>query len=201
MLKMTTLATLLLLTGAHAMATPADDRFVRHEARGSAYELAFARLGQERAIRPEVRAYAAMLVNDHEVYGSALRHLAESKGIAFPSGLTADDRKRLDGLTRTRRAGFDGAFVREARRINREEVRANRKEAGRTVDPEIHSFVDRFLEVEKKHEQAARALTEHALASASPVIQPPPTGDTMAVVPPPSSSTMPVIAPPPKARK
>ena len=196
MLKTTILAAFLGLAGANAMAAPFDDLFVRYEAQSSAYELAFARLGQERAIRPEVRAYAAMLVNDHEAYGGALRHLAESKGIAVPSGLAPSDRKRLDGLARTHGAGFDSAFVREARRINREEIRAFRKEAGRTADPDIHRFVDRFLEVDQKHDAAARALNEHVLASTPPVIHPPPTGDTMTVVPPASASSMPVIAPP-----
>jgi len=198
MLRITILAAFLGFVCANAVAAPFDDVFVRYEAQSSAYELAFARLGQERAVRPEVRAYAAMLVNDHEAYGDALRHLAESKGIAAPSGLAPSDRKRLDGLARMRGAGFDGAFVREARRINGEAIRAFRKEAGRTADPDIHRFVDRFLEVDQKHAAAARALDEHVLASTAPVIQPPLTGDTMAVVPPASASSMPMIAPPPR---
>lgn len=201
MLKTIILAALLMLAGAKAMATPLDDLFVRFEAQSSAYELEFARLGKARATRPEVRTYAAVLANDHEAYSSALRDLAASKGIAVPSGLAPSDRKRLDRLAQTRGAGFDSAFVREARRINSEDMRAFRKEAGRTADPDIHSFVDRFLEVDAKHEAAARALSEHVVASKAPVIRPPRTGDTMAVVPPPSVSSMPVIAPQSSAGK
>ena len=201
MLLRAILAALLMLAGARAIAAPFDDQFVRDEKQISAYELEFARLGAARATRPEVRAYAATLVNDHEAYSGALRDLAASKGIAVPSGLAPSDRKRLDRLARTHGAGFDSAFVREARRINSEYIRAFRKEAGRTADPDIHRFVDRFLDVDAKHEAAASALSDHVMASKAPVIHPPPTGDTMAVVPPGNASSMPVITPTPGAGK
>ena len=88
MLKATILSAFLILAGAGAMAaTPADEVFVRREAGGSLYEAAFARLGQTRAARQDIRAYAAALVNDHEAYNGALRALAESKGIAIPSSI------------------------------------------------------------------------------------------------------------------
>jgi putative membrane protein len=97
-LRTTIFAALLSFAGAGATAAPFDDLFVRHEAQSRACELALARLGQTRAIRPAVRAYAGLLVNDHEVYGGGLRRLAESKGIAVPSGFAASDRKRFDAL-------------------------------------------------------------------------------------------------------
>jgi putative membrane protein len=196
MLKAAILAALIMLAGPLAVAAPFDDLYVRYEAQASGYEVAFARTGQARATRADVRAYAAMLVNDHEAYGTALRELAASKGIAVPSGLAASDRARLDRLSRTRGAAFDRAFVREARRINGDEARAFRREAGRVADPAIRTFVERFLDMDARHEAAAKALGERAVASAAPVIRPPPTGDTMATAPPPSYSAMPMIAPP-----
>ena len=102
MLRTTTLATVLMLAGFNAIAAPFDDLFVRYEAQSSAYELAFARLGEVRATRPEVRTYAGLLINDHEAYGAALRDLATSKGIAVSSGLLPRDRRRLDRLAETR---------------------------------------------------------------------------------------------------
>ena len=104
-----------------------------------------------RATRPEVRAYAATLVNDHENYNGALHDLADSKGIAVPPNMVTSDRKRLDRLAGTRGSAFDKAFIQEARRLNGEEMRAFREEDSRTVDQDIRSFVTRFLEVEEKH--------------------------------------------------
>ncbi len=197
MLRMTILAALLLFANAKAMAGSYDDTFVRYEAQRSAYEAKFARLGEARATRPEVRTYAATLVNDHEAYSGALRSLAASKGIKLPPGLFARDKKRLDRLAQTHGAVFDSAFVREARRINSEATRSFRRQAARTADPDVRGFVYRFLEVDARHEAAATTLTEHVVAAKSPVIHPPRTGDAMVVVPPPGGSAMPVIGPTP----
>ena len=202
MLKAILFSAFLVLTGVEATAgMPFDEQFIRHEAQGSTYELDLARLGQTRATRPDVRAYAATLVNDHEAYNSSLRELAKSKGIGIPPSMAAKDRKRLDRLAGTRGAEFDAAFVREARRVNNEEIRTFRQEAGRTADPDIRSFVERFLEVDEKHAAGARALSERSVASRMPVIEPPRTGDTMSVPPPASDSNMPIISPPPHDEK
>jgi putative membrane protein len=202
MLKATLACAFLVLAGAEAMAaTPSDERFIRHEIQASTYEAEFARLGQVRATRPDVRAYAETLVNDHEAYNGALRELAKSKGIAVPPGMAANDKKRLDQLAGSRGAAFDTAFVREAQRVNNDEIHTFRKEASHTTDPDIRSFVGRFLEVDEKHATDARALSERAVSSRMPVIHPPRTGDTMPVLPPPSGSKMPVISPPTGAEK
>lgn len=196
MLKAIMISTFLMLAAAQAMgASPLDEQFVRYEAQGSLYELAFARLGEARATRPEVRAYATTLVNDHESYNGALRELAESKGIAVPSSLAKNDQKKLDRLAGTRDASFDTAFVREARRVNGTVIRAFRRQASLTTDPDIRRFVTRFQEVEEKHGAIARRLAERSVASRLPVIPPPRTGDTMPVISPPSASKMPVISP------
>jgi len=191
MLKATIVVAFLMLAGFEAMGAPFDELFVRYEAQGSIYELAFAQLGQSLATRPEVRAYAATLVNDHEAYNGALRDLAESKGIAVPSGMATNDKKRLDRLAGMRGGAFDSAFVREAVRINGEDIRAFRREASRTADPDIRSFVTRFLEVDEKHEAGARALSERHVGSSMPLIRPPRTGDTMPIIAPPDGSAMP----------
>ena len=96
---------------------------------------------------------------------------------------------------------FDTAFIQEARRINGEVIRAFRRQASRTTDPDIRGFVTRFQEVEEKHDAIARRLSERAVASRSPVIQPPRTGDTMPVISPPTASKMPVISPSESAPK
>ncbi len=187
----------LFLFGTARAALPAyDQAFLRAEAQGSAYELAIAQLAQQRASRADVRGYAATVVNDHEAYNGALRELAQAKGVALPPGLTARDRGTLDRLGRLQGAAFDGAFLREARRINDDDVRSFRQEAARTADPDVKAFVTRFVEVDAKHAAAARALAGHAIASRMPVIAPPATGNAMPVITPPAAGTMPVIPPP-----
>ena len=195
--RTTYLMALFLFSSAIALAASVDDAFIQLEAQRSAYELEFARLGQVRATRSDVQTYAGILINDHEAYGDALRNLAASKGMVIPSSPTPGDKKRLDQLARSKGAKFDNAFIKEAQRINMVGMRAFRDEADHTTDPEIHGFVDRFLEMDAKHDVVANALSEQVLSSQVPVIHPPRTGDKMELVPPPNASSMPVIVPTP----
>ncbi len=202
MLKAMLLSAMLMVSGAQALAaTPYDQLFLRHEAEGGAYELALARLAQTRAARAEVRTYAATLVNDHETYNTALRDLAKSKGVALTTGMSARNRTQLDRLSGLHGNAFDAAFLREARRVNAEDVRSLRKAASRTTDAEIRALVSRSLEVDEKHEAGARALSSRNQASRMPAIQPPMTGSAMPVIPPAADGVMPVISPPGSARR
>ena len=114
----------------------------------------------------------------------------------MPSSMTTNDKQRLDRLAGIRGTAFDSAFVQEALRINGEDIRSFRREASRTADPDIRSFVTRFLEVDEKHEAGARALGERHVGSSMSLIRPPRTGDTMPVIPPPGASAILVALPP-----
>ena len=193
---------LMLVAGqARAEVSLVDRLFLRSEAQGSAYELAIAQLAQQRATRQDVRAYATMVANDHEAYNGALRDLAKAKGVALPPGMTARSRSDLERLGRIRGAAFDSAFIREARRINATDVSSFRSEALRTADPDLKMFVQKFIEVDQKHEDGARALAGRSVASRMPVIVPPPAGQSMPVITPPVGGAMPVIPPPAPAAK
>ena len=207
------LASMLILgtVAAHAQGTPPvthqaapyDVLFLRHEATGSAYEAAIAQLAQHRATRPDVQAYATTLANDHGAYNDSLRDLAKQKGVALTDGLTAQGRARLNRLAAVHGPAFDSAFLREALRVNGEDMRAFRSEASRTADPDLRAFVAQYLPTDQKHEAAARALSngQGTGAGRMPVITPPPSaGANMPVIKPPATSPMPVIRPPAPAK-
>ena len=185
--------------GGAPAAAPFDLLFLRHELHSSSYELAIARLAQQRAVSSDVQAYAGMLVNDHEAYDAALRDLAKQKGIALPSGLNKQGHAGVDRLAKLSGRAFDHAFIREARQLNSAALRAFRQEASRTADPAIRSFVQQSLPMDEKHETAANALGGSVQAGTMPVIRPQ-TQSNMPVIKPPATagSTMPVIKPPAK---
>jgi putative membrane protein len=192
------IGTLIFAVGARAEAVaPFDQLYLRSEARGSAYELAIARLAQERATRPEVKAYADTLVNEHEAYDAALRDLAEKKGVTLPPGLSAQGKAGVDKLAGQTGHRFDRAFIAEALRVNGAAIRDFRAEAGRTADPDIRSFVASYLPMDERHEATARPLAGTSVAHVSrmPIIRPPATGSAMPVIPPPVGGVTPVIPP------
>ena len=71
---------------------------------------------------------------------------------------------RVSGLA------FDAAFLEETVRIKAEDVRAFRREAARTANPQIRSFVMRFLPVDEKHEAGARELRKRSTGSLGPYL-------------------------------
>lgn len=193
MLKVVMAGMMLMLANVQAMAaTPLDQAFLHSEAQGGAYELAIARLAQTRATRPDVRAYAATLVNDHEEHGRSLRDLAQSKQVALPSGMTPASKQQFDRLARVQGDAFDSAFIQEARRINGKDVRASRAEASLTTDPDIRRFVARSLRMDEKHEAGARALSDRTFASSVPMYQPRSMNGSMPVISPPVDGALPV---------
>ena len=196
-----TIAAIVLCVSPAWAAAPFDALFLRHEAQGSAYELAIAKLAQDRSSRPDIRSYAGTVATDHTRYNSALRELAHTKSVSLPAALTSKDQSRLDELAKLDGPPFDSAFVAEARRVNGEDLRDFRKEASRTTDAQIRSFVTKFLAVDQKHEAGAQALSAQAsntlsATSRMPVIKPPDSGAAMPIIPPPQGGTMPVITPP-----
>ena len=179
---------------------PFDQLFLRHEATGSAYELAIAQLAQARSARDDVKSYAGLLVNDHEAYAAALRDLAQQKGVTLPPGPTSQGTAKRDSLAALHGAEFDRAFIREARRVNGSDMSGFRQEASRTTDPDIRAFVAKYLPMDEAHARAADALAGTSVAdlklTRTPVIKPPSTSSNMPVIKPPNSdSAMPVIAP------
>ena len=181
----------------HAQAAaPFDQLFLRSVAQGSAAELAIARLAQARATRPDVKAYAETLVHDHEAYGAALRDLAAKRGVALPSGLSAQGQAAVDRLARVHGSSFDSAFIAEALRLNAADLRAFHAEAARTSDTDIGAFVAGFLPMDEQHEAGARALEAIRVARMDQPRRQRRLAGPMPVIPPPSSSAMPVIRPP-----
>lgn len=138
--------------------TESDRRFMVQDAAGGFYEIAIAALAQERSSRDDIKSYAAMLIRDHTDYNAALQQLATSKGVTLPTGMTADDRTKLNGMNLQGGSTLDHSFILEAIRINDEDRKAAQDEAAATSDPDIKAFLQKFAAMDAKHEQGAKAL-------------------------------------------
>ncbi len=159
------MAVVAVLSGAvHASAvtalSPIDRACLITEASGAAYELASAKLAAAKATREDVKAYARMLVGDHEAYNAALLNLGKAKGLLLPTEVDGDDAKRLSALDQASGPGFDAAYVTEALRVNAEDGREAEQERASTADPAIKAFIERFAGrgVDAKHEAGAKRL-------------------------------------------
>ena len=135
-----------------------DKKYLMKTATGSIYELASAKLAVERATKPAVKEYAQKLVDDHETFNQSLQQLAQSKGITLPTEMDAKDTSELSKLQSLNGAAFDREFIKEAVRINNEDINASKTEASRTKDSDIKSFLQQFSSVDKEHLRGATDL-------------------------------------------
>ena len=144
-----------------AQAINAQDRqFMAKDAEGGLYEIAIARLAQQRSSRDDVKAYAARIVADHTTYNDALQALARSKGITLPMAMTSEDQARLALMESATGAFPDAMFIQEATRINEEDKKAAGEEKARTSDADIKAFLAKFESMDAEHERMASALRQ-----------------------------------------
>lgn len=119
MTRSTVLALALFAFAAPAFAlTETDKKFLLENSEGAQYELALAQLAQQKATRPDVKAYADRLVADHATPNAALDKLLAAKGVTPTVGIQDAAHMRLTELTTQTGAAFDGKFADEAVRIN-----------------------------------------------------------------------------------
>jgi len=124
------------------------------------YEVEVSRLAAERAVKPAVRAYAQMMVNQHTQANNELVALMSAKGVAPPKGLAADKRTKLHRLASLPpSAGFDSGYVRvvgiEDHRTNITVFERARRES---KDRDLLAWIDRTLFALRNHLAAAQSL-------------------------------------------
>lgn len=138
---------------------PSDKTFLVNDAKGGAFELASAKLAQEKATRPDVKNYAQKLVGDHETYNAALEKLGQNKGITLPTEMDPADRTRMTKLEKLSGPAFDKAYVADAVRINADDKREAEKEKRTTKDDDIKQFIQQFASMDAEHQTLAKQLS------------------------------------------
>ena len=163
-LPLTLFASTLLTSARPALAqnTPTrsttDKDYLVQDAQGAAYELEAAKLATRKASDPAVKAYAQRLVHDHEAYNAALQRLGHDHGFTLPDDLSAADTVRLTALKALAGSVFDKAYVKEAIRINADDLSDAKKEMDATQDETIKTFLSHFAGMDADHEASAKAL-------------------------------------------
>lgn len=159
--KCALVATLILLTGptvGFARVTDTDRSFLVQEVQGARYEIALAKIAENKATMPAIRDYAQKIVADHVTANPALMRLAKSKGVTLPAGMSKSDTAKLASLKAAKGKAFDTAYVDEVTRINAEDEDSFKKEAGATQDAQIKAYVARFGKMDAAHKKMGETL-------------------------------------------
>ena len=143
--------------GAKGVLVRAEAGFLKQAGEHGLAEVELGRLGQEKGLHEEVKAFAARMVADHGKANEELMGLAASKGVQLP---TAPDRKHQRDLERLRKpAGpdFDRAYMKHMVDDHRRDVRDFERMAKNARDVDVREFASRQLVVLRAHLQAAQA--------------------------------------------
>lgn len=140
--------------------TPAERDFMVRTAAQGLYEVEVSQLAAQRALDPNVRAYAQMMVSHHARANRELAALMKVKGVTAPRGLSADKATKLHRLASLpRSSGFDNGYVRvvgvEDHRASIAQFERARREA---TDRDLQAWIDRTLAVLREHLSAAQNL-------------------------------------------
>lgn len=127
-------------------------------AKGANYELAIAKLAEQRASHPDVKQYAKTVTADHEQLNGALHQIAQRGGVTLPPGMTHEEHGTLTHLETLHGAAFDKAYVGELKRINGKDSSAMKKEIDTTKNTAVKAFLKQMQTADDKHEEMAKKL-------------------------------------------
>jgi putative membrane protein len=117
-----------------------DRNFAKTAADAGNAEVTMGQLAKNRARSPDVRAFAARMVDDHQKAGQQLHALAARNGITLPSQLSTKDRSELDKLSRLQGEAFDAEYVKVQLAAHQEAVSLFTAEAESGSDMELKQF-------------------------------------------------------------
>jgi putative membrane protein len=135
----------------------AERTFVQTAAGLGLYEMAAARLGQERAKSPAVKDFAQHIERDHAKAQEQLQRLAAQHRIELPQQMPSDRQRVIERLERTE--PFDTAFVNTVGVQDHQSSIERFEKASRDAkDPELKAWIQQTLGPMREHLAQARKL-------------------------------------------
>ncbi len=136
---------------------PRDRAFMIKAASDGMAEVKLAQLAMDRASKPEVKAFAKKMIDDHTQAGSELQALATREGVALPSEPTTEAMETYGRLERLSGETFDKAYLEAMCRDHDKAVIEFGRESAEGSDPAVKAFANKTLLVIKQHDDLAHA--------------------------------------------
>ena len=143
---------------ASAALNSTDRDFMHKAASGGMTEVQEAQLAQQRATSPQVKQFAARMIDDHTQANNQLKQIARQHKVTLPArpdGKNQAEEQKLRGLNG---AAFDQAYAQAELRDHQETVALFQQEAASGQDPDLKAFAQQTLPTLQQHLQMAQAL-------------------------------------------
>lgn len=143
----------------------ADVKFIKKEAAAGMAEVKIAELGVTKAVRPDVKALAEMLVTDHTAVNAELTALAAKKGVELSAVIHPDHAKAFQKLEKETAADFDKEFLSVIISDHKKCISNFEESAKDAKDIDLRTWVEKTLPALKTHLEKAEALNVKALSA------------------------------------
>jgi putative membrane protein len=146
-------------TGAGTAESSESAQFLQRAMHGSMVEVELGELAQRNAGTTGINALGSRMARDHRRIGKILQMISQSRGVAMPGSLAADERSMIDGLSGKSGAEFDAAYA-ERMVVSHEKLIALFDEAAAGSDADIAAFAKQALPVLREGKRLAEVYRE-----------------------------------------
>jgi|CZKI01.1.fsa_nt_gi putative membrane protein len=135
-----------------------DKKFIKKVARASTNEVALSQLAASRALSPDVKSFAQMMITDHTQANSDLGALATSKGIDISKPVAEGKVDDISSLSSKSGGDFDKAYAKLMVSAHNGAVDLFKDEVATGKDPDVVAFAKKYVDTLSMHLDHAVAL-------------------------------------------
>jgi putative membrane protein len=128
-----------------------DREFVDAAAQGGMFELDSARMALDKNASGPNRAFANMMLEDHEKANKELEKVVREKGGMLPIAPDAEHRRMLDDLSKTQGQTFDEAYHKAQVKVHDDAIALFEDAARNCDDADLRTFAEKTLPTLVKH--------------------------------------------------
>lgn len=136
-----------------------DEMFVKKAASSDMHEIAAGKLAKEMAKDPEVKKFAAKMIEDHTKASAELKKAAKAAGIEVPTAMSDEDKAAVDKLKEAKGDAFDKAYLADQMEGHHKASMLFTKASENAKNQDLKNFAARTLPVIKGHHQMLHVMT------------------------------------------
>lgn len=135
-----------------------DSTFVMKAATGGMMEVEAGNVAQQNGQHDRVKAFATMMVNDHNKANSELMALVSKRGMTVPTALPPDMAQHMEELRKMKGKQFDSHYMGMMVNDHQKTIADFEKQANSGTDAELKAWAQKTLPVLQMHRDSATAI-------------------------------------------
>jgi putative membrane protein len=135
-----------------------DKKFLAMAAQGDQNEIALAKLAEQKATNPDVKAFAEKMVKDHTQLSASMKPFMQEWGLTAPTGPDAETQKVWDKLNGLSGMDFDKEYMKDMVSDHTKDLKEFTSEVKDTKDPKFQAAVMKGKSVVAAHKNMAYDL-------------------------------------------